>query len=249
METNDDDDPNSTNYDGLTHEEMKREESKFTWNKVMEKYKKREEEEKHLNLYKWVVHHWLKTKLTIPQFFGYDQIVTWPLSEEYSKWMLTFFKSWEKSIDELKTKGKFASTLESYMWDKEFPKTVRHDILVKKNNVYGTRGYDENAGNDFFVGETALTPTEEDDRTDERLEHAADVHQNMEVTSELEEQETSISEENMNIFLKEHTDHIWNSNYDPQAHKWLETFAKNITKKKMIISSIMISALRCKILI
>ena len=54
-DANVDDNPNSTNYDGLTHEEMKKEEAKFTWKKVMEKYKKRAEELKDLNLYKWVV--------------------------------------------------------------------------------------------------------------------------------------------------------------------------------------------------
>ena len=84
------------------------------------------------------------------------------------------------------------------MWNKEFPKTVRHDILVRKNNVHGNRVYDEDAESEFFQREIAFTPTEDEDRTDERLEHVADVHQNMEITSELEEQETAISAENMN---------------------------------------------------
>jgi hypothetical protein len=77
--------------------------SSFTWPNIMKRYKSRLHEHEDLNLYTWCALHWKKDKLYVPQFFGYDKYPIWPLTEEYSKWQLTFFKPWRNSIDDVKS--------------------------------------------------------------------------------------------------------------------------------------------------
>ena len=50
-------------------------------------------------------------------------------------WMLTLFKPWRKSVDELKNAdGTYKSTLEEYMYNAEFPKRILAVILRVKRN-------------------------------------------------------------------------------------------------------------------
>ena len=61
----------------------------------------------------------------MPQFFGYDDTVAWPLKEDYSKCKLNFFKPWKNYIDQLKAEdGTFKTVLEDFMWNiEQFPWT------------------------------------------------------------------------------------------------------------------------------
>ena len=77
-------------------------------------------------------------KKIIPYFIGFGDKPTWPLSEEYSKWMLILFKPWRNSIDTLKgSKNTFANVLWTYMLDSNFPSWKRSEILYVQLNITG----------------------------------------------------------------------------------------------------------------
>ena len=140
----------------------------FTWANITQKYKACSSDMTDLNLYLWIVCAWLSKCHMVLQFFGYDDTATRLLKEEYSKWKLTFFKPWQKSVNELKgDKGTFESALEDYMWNvDEFPWIIRQEILgVQRNEV----SVDLSATG-ALVGDNDYTPTE--DRTNARHEGA-----------------------------------------------------------------------------
>ena len=136
----------------------------FTWSKITTKYKSRSIELSNVNLYLWTVHHWSKNNKTIPQFFGYDNSPTWPLKEEYSKWMLTFFKPWRTDINDLKAMdGTFKTALEEYMWEiPAFPWQIRQQILrIKRNEV----GVDLSASGALNGDDYDISPTNNREHT------------------------------------------------------------------------------------
>jgi hypothetical protein len=106
----------------------------FTWSNITSRYKKRPDEYEGLNLYRYVVYHWKSgDTMTIPQFFGYPGRCSWPLREDYSQWMLTFFKPWRNDINELKGgHSTFSAALEEYYLDTDFPDTIRSEIWCHK---------------------------------------------------------------------------------------------------------------------
>ena len=75
-------------------------------------------------------------KPIIPQFFGYNNHPSWPLKEDYSKWMLTLYKPWRLHNDETKDNYQdFKSSLIDYMWNENFPRSILHSILRCKLNL------------------------------------------------------------------------------------------------------------------
>eukprot|EP00957_Ditylum_brightwellii_P022679 1710015-Ditylum_brightwellii.AAC.1 len=52
-----------------------------------------------------------------PQVIGFDQIATYPLKEEYSKWILIICKPWRDDPGSLKVGGAFFNALELCMWN------------------------------------------------------------------------------------------------------------------------------------
>ena len=126
---------NSIDLDGLGRNQADEDgnelDNRFQWKNIENKYKLRAPTEDHLNVYQFCV-NWQKTPKA-PQFFGFHNQPTWPLEENYAKWMLTLYKPWRQSTDELKGEdGTFASTLKVFMYDHQFPQQISATITRAK---------------------------------------------------------------------------------------------------------------------
>ena len=107
----------------------------FTWYTICERYKRRPDDDCDLNLFKFIYHKWSAKETTTPQVFGYHDVATWPLREEYAKYTLAIYKPWKVSLESNRhLDGTFASTLEEFMFDKEFPDKKRVEILRARFN-------------------------------------------------------------------------------------------------------------------
>ena len=105
----------------------------FTWATVCGRYKNRPVQQDNLNLFCFVYHHWSATETTTPQIFGYHDVATWPLREEYAKYTLAIFRPWRNSLEQNRhSDGTFASTLEEFMFNEIFPDKTRVQILRAK---------------------------------------------------------------------------------------------------------------------
>ena len=132
----------------------------FTWDNVTKKYKAfRCNDKNNTNLYCFVVRHWKKNKESIPQFFGYNNNPSWPLSEEYSKWMLTFYKPWNNDVTELKLNGSYKISLEAFLSDPMFPRSIYFEIMRLKLKCFKSQKLDPNAGSEFIGTENYTSPT------------------------------------------------------------------------------------------
>ena len=65
----------------------------------------------HLNLYKFVAFHFYKDQVIHPQFFGYNKSINYPPTDFFSKTMLTIYKPWENSIEEILNDSKDIFTI------------------------------------------------------------------------------------------------------------------------------------------
>lgn len=94
----------------------------FTWSKVCDLYKNRPSGQDNLNLFYFIYHHWSATEKTTPQIYGYYDVATWPLKEDYSKYTLAIYRPWRTSLEcNRHSDGTFASTLMEFMFDPLFP--------------------------------------------------------------------------------------------------------------------------------
>jgi hypothetical protein len=70
----------------------------FKWYNIVRKYKERDASMFQLSLCFFVANHCVKKHgsfvQVVPQFFGYESKLPWPLEEEYSKWDLILYQSW-----------------------------------------------------------------------------------------------------------------------------------------------------------
>ena len=201
----------------------------FIWPNITKKYKSRCGTLSHLNLYKYCVYHWISGKEIIPRFFGYNNRPTWPLKEEYSKWTLTLFMPWEKSVDELKAEnGTFATALEKYLWDEEFPAFTRNEILrVKRNETSVDTSESANV-----VGDHDYTPTGH--RENEQLNEAADAALSQ---SNLNDETGDFEDMNDAMFNSLDTrpstdDMYWSDEYNPALATKLDEHKKKYYDKQ-----------------
>ena len=199
----------------------------FTWKQVIDNYKKRDKEYDNLNLYNFVVKHWKKKKETIPQFFGYNNYPSWPLTEDYSKCTLTIYQPWRNNVSDLKVDGSYAKALEQFMTNKMFPGSIFHEIMRMKVQTYKDGQPDDAEGDEFFKGKTASTPTKENDRTDTKLEQTVEMNEMNEVSDEVAEAEYSIKMEDVFQLLQKHKDFKWNTNYNEKDSEWLINYTKS----------------------
>ena len=182
-----------------------------------------------------MVFNWRKSKQTIPQFFGYDNSPTWPLKEEFSKWMLTFYKPWRKSVDELKLNGSFSDGLVAYMNDPMFPSSIYFEILRIKNSCYKLKGLNKEEADDFIGAERHLTPTEEGARQNQLFEKAMDVHDNApaDENDDMLDIELALREEDMLKFKNEYPDYKWNTLYNDIDANWLNEYTKTYYEEEL----------------
>ena len=112
--------------------------SAFNFPSLLKKYKVRKEEHDNYNLYKYAssVYGGASPKNPIaPNFMGYDPFVSWPLSEDYSRIMLTIYKPWRTNPDTLRDEGDqtFATALIKFMWNHEhFPTRIAIKIFQSR---------------------------------------------------------------------------------------------------------------------
>ena len=72
----------------------------YTWSNILRRYKGRFSNLIHMNLYKFVTFHFYKDQVIHPHFFGYNESISYPPTEYFSKTMLTIYKPWNNSIEE-----------------------------------------------------------------------------------------------------------------------------------------------------
>ena len=82
-------------------------------------------------MYKFVAFHLYKDQVIHSQFFGYNKVVNFPPTENYSNIMLTLYKPWKNSIKEIldNPKDTFSSHLIRYMYDEDFLKPILMNLL------------------------------------------------------------------------------------------------------------------------
>ena len=192
----------------------------FQWKNIKYKYIRRDEALDGINVYKFCVYHF-SSKVIIPQFFGFKDIPTWPLQEEYSKWMLSIFKPWRDSIEDLRhNDGSFVSSLVEFLFDPLFPARKRSEILRAKLKVCGV---DTSEGADIFDGNVGQNvDVEEDDMFNDILDNA--ISQNESLGS------------NENVGLANHLfellpnrlpdNYDWSDGYEQRYEIWLKRFSE-----------------------
>eukprot|EP00984_Skeletonema_dohrnii_P031047 scaffold23084_cov153-Skeletonema_dohrnii-CCMP3373.AAC.2 len=209
----------------------------FTWPNITKKYKNRPTDLEGLNLYKFVVFHWNQKKHTVPQFFGFPDHCTWPPKEEYSKWMLTFYKPWRHDVNSLKGEHEsFAAALMEYYLDREFPDTIRAELwrCKRKESAVdtGSSGIAAAVGGDANYH----TPTNPDDRQDDANDDAELAAQFAEDAAEgigEEETEGDLQDtmfQNLRTSVPEGFD--WSESYDESKKDILQKFAKKFYADK-----------------
>ena len=193
----------------------------FTWKNIVIKYKARPQAEENTNIYQFCV-NWQRTPRP-PQFFGYHDLATWPLLENYAQWMLTLYKPWRQSIDELKgNDGTFASTLVIFRHDSQFPQTINAKITRAKLKDSAVDMSESDLVQD---GENQHTPTSQ--RRNEAFEDT--IGAALSPTTEMHAGDY----EDMDDALFRRLDsripenYNWSENYTEEAEGWLVSYANN----------------------
>ena len=141
-------------------------------------------------------------------------------------WMLTLFKPWRKSVEELKhSDGTYKSTLEDYMYDAQFPKRILAVILRAKRNEKAVV-VDESP----FHQESVGTPTS--DRQNETFDCAVDAV--ISPPTQDNEEEIEDMDENLFLRLKDRTpdNYDWSKNYVSGQAEKLTLLGKSYYEKK-----------------
>ena len=99
--------------------------NEYTRSNILRRYKDRPSNLDHMNLYKFVAFHFYQDQVIYPQFFGYNKVGNFLPTENYSKIMLTIYKPWNNSIEEIldNPEDTFSSHLMCYMYDEDFSQT------------------------------------------------------------------------------------------------------------------------------
>ena len=107
----------------------------LTWQNRVTRYKKRSAEFELLNVYQYCALRWKKSGTTVPQFFGYHDRPTWPLSENFSLLTLALFKPLKvKCTEGISDKETYTLELAEYMYNNDFCTKVRYIIMRAKRN-------------------------------------------------------------------------------------------------------------------
>ena len=217
---------NTINLNSICEPHTNHQSTSFTWKNICHRYSSRDDDDEGLNLYKYCVFKWEKhnDRLIHPQFIGFDKTITYPPSEQYSKWMITFFIPWRGNVESL-------NVIEGQTWsrqllniidefDNEFPNNIRLDIYRLKMNYE----INEQVGHDY-VAEDGHTPTH--DRVNTQLEDAIMVNDtNIDDTDndleDLEHYEMSFDE-----LFDGGTNYDWSEGHDETFESWLQTFSSN----------------------
>eukprot|EP00957_Ditylum_brightwellii_P077368 5878636-Ditylum_brightwellii.AAC.1 len=150
------------------------------------------------------------------QFTSFDQVDTYPLKEEYSKWMLIIFKPWRDEQGTLKVDGMFSTALELYMWNEKNPRRICLEILRRKLRFVTDHSEDVLCNSNL-----AHSPSEEGGRRNKGHELCFD----------LNDKKVDASDPDIDGDLVEHhfeklnggdEEVDWSEGYDKKYESWLE---------------------------
>ena len=173
-------------------------------------------EEDHKNFYIFVA----EKHKCIPNFFGYNQIPSWPLDEEWSKWMLFLYIPHDGTgIESMKLNGTFRERMEIELTNEHFPVSILSKVMrVKNRTTFCVQLHNE-------VLPPGSNHTLVSDRTNEQFDEAitaADDNQNDE-----EMYEDTDDGDFGNVQFPPHLPGIWwDLKYDPNGEIFLEDFQK-----------------------
>jgi hypothetical protein len=89
------------------------------WYNIVHKYKERDASMFHLSLYLFAANHYVKKNGSfvqiVPQLFGYESKLAWPLEEDYSKCVLLLYQSWLGDIESMKIDGSYVTALKAFL--------------------------------------------------------------------------------------------------------------------------------------
>ncbi|KAL7537702.1 hypothetical protein ACHAXR_008006, partial [Thalassiosira sp. AJA248-18] len=206
--------------------------SSFTWDNVVRRYKTRPDATEDLNVYHWVAKCWRSNKRTPPQFFGYDNTPTWPLSETFSKWTLTLYRPWRQSPDETKANHEsFKAALEDYLCQQDcrVPDRVLNAILRVKRGEMGVNAEESEA---IGGAPNAYTPTTDQERRNATHDLAGEAANISDRASNDEEFEDMTDE----LFNRLRSDapvgHNWSDNYSVEIRDSLRSTAKDYYERQ-----------------
>mmetsp|Transcript_3966 Transcript_3966/g.8935 ORF Transcript_3966/g.8935 Transcript_3966/m.8935 type:complete len:1042 (+) Transcript_3966:4059-7184(+) len=204
----------------------------FSWIAIKKRYTDRDLAHESLNLYRWVVHHWNKKKKTVPQFFGFTDTPKWPLTEEYSKWVLALFKPWRGTIESLRTDESYVKTMELFLWDDDMPFIKRAAIL---RCMRGEKGVDTE-GVDIAQGVLDLNHSPTEGRTN--AENAEALAANMARYSQDADGEGDVQfsddmERRILAMNRRHTvDYNWSASWTEEDSTALKRYMKSSAKER-----------------
>jgi hypothetical protein len=107
----------------------------FKWHNIVRKYKERPDALFLVSLLIFAASHFVRTNgscvQVVPQFFGYESKVSWPLQDEYSKWVLILHHPWIVNVESLKINDSYVAALNAFLWTPDCPKLISMAMLQK----------------------------------------------------------------------------------------------------------------------
>ncbi len=207
-------------------------ENSFTWLKITTKYKSRSNDFQSLHVGCIPL---VKKNSTIPQFLGYDNCPTWPMKEEYSKRMLTFFKPQRYDINKLKAiDGTYKTALEEYMWEvPNFPWQIRQQLLRIKRNE---KSVDLSASGELNGDENEFSPTNnrEHSLNNQAAEAADHVMDEYDLNNREDDNEDIADEVFRTINMRVPEDHDWSITFNILLSTSLAEPKKKYYEEQMI---------------
>ena len=191
---------------------------RFEWTNIKHRYIAREDELEQINLYTYCCKHWNQNDKRPVQFFGYDDTVSWPMTETFSEWMLTFYHPW-RDIEDLKSDGSFRTKLEANLVC--LPPQKRAEIERAKRKI----SVDLSEGGNLIYGGVESSPTEtrDNDRFDAAI-NVMDLYDNINIDQD-NDFENDINDMQWNqLNSRIPAGYDWSLHYDESLETALTTY-------------------------
>jgi hypothetical protein len=108
----------------------------FKWHNIVSKYKERPDVLFPVSLFIFAASHFFRNNgscvQVVPHFFGYESKVSWPIQDDYSKWVLILHHPWIGNVESLKIDDSYVTALKAFLWTSDCPKLVSMEILQKE---------------------------------------------------------------------------------------------------------------------
>jgi hypothetical protein len=108
----------------------------FKWHNIVRKYKESPDVLFPVSLFIFAASHFIRKNgscvQVVPHFFGYDSKVSWPLQDDYSKWVLILHHPWIGNVESLKIDDSYVTALKAFLWSHDCPKLISMAILQKE---------------------------------------------------------------------------------------------------------------------